>query len=179
MKKLLTTIIVIAAFTSCSNYYKAVTSPEPANTTNINKLKLQERYFILRNGSDAYAMTNISFSGDQQNMTCTLGNLSVEHKLHLTSGRNGQMKYRKANTTGEDETAVLKEVHFYITPDASVVPGPYTLALNKVTKAEVIEEDKKKTKRSHMVGATVGITVAAVAVAAIVVGVAAASFSIF
>jgi len=50
MKKLLIAIIVLGSFSSCSNYYKAVLAPQPANADSIADLKMKEKYFILRNG---------------------------------------------------------------------------------------------------------------------------------
>ncbi len=68
MKKLLIAIIVIGSFASCSNYYKVLLAPQPANAISITDLKKNNRYFILRNGNEAFAMNNVSISTDQKNL---------------------------------------------------------------------------------------------------------------
>jgi hypothetical protein len=158
MKKLFFPLLALIVFSSCSNYYKAITTSEPANAANIADLKAKNRYFILRDGSQAFSMANISFSDDRKTLQCDLAILPSEHKLHLTNGRDGKMKYRKPTNTEEDETAVLNEVHIYITPDEHIANGPYTLGLNKVLKTEVIEKDKIKTRKSHAVGIIIAIS---------------------
>ena len=178
MKKLLIAIIVLGSFSSCSNYYKAVLVPQPANADSIGNLKKTNRYFILRNGSEAFVMTNISISTDNKNLQCNLETLPFEHRLHLTNGRNGKMKYNKKNNiTDENETAVLNEVHIYLTPDGNIAPGPYTLALDKVKKTEIIEKDKIKTKHSYAMGTAVGISTAVVGIGVIVALMAASGVS--
>ncbi len=101
--------------------------------------------------------------------------MPFEHRLHLANGRDGKMKYRKPTNTEEDETAVLNEVHIYIASEGNIVTGPYTLALDKVKKTEIIEKDKQKTKKNHALGT--GITISAsVLVAAGAIAIAVATY---
>ena len=94
---------------------------------------MNKRYFILRDDSKAFAITNITFSSDQKIMQCRLDSLPYEHMLHLTNGRNGKMKYKKSiNAPDEDETAVLNEVHLYINSDTGIAAGPYTIAFDQI-----------------------------------------------
>jgi hypothetical protein len=154
-------VIMQILFSRCHNYYKTT----PAKTSSIDSLKAKSRYFVLRNGTTAFAMSNIVLSNDKKSLTCTLENLPADHQLHLTKGRKGKMKYKKNEP---DNFPVLNEVHFYIQPDNSAAIGEYTLSLNKVEKIEIIEKDKARTTGSYIVGA-VGYTLGAVAVAAIIV----------
>lgn len=139
-------------FTSCHNFYKA-TNPVAATVadkvTVIDSLKLQNRYFVLRSGSQAYAMTNVSLSSDQQMLHATLDILPESHQFHLVNGRRGKMQYKKSEPK---DLMVLNEVHFFIPPDSTVVPGKYVLNLNKVQKLEIIEKDKKRTSNSYVIG---------------------------
>jgi hypothetical protein len=171
MKKLLIAIIVLGSFASCSNYYKAVLAPQPANADSITNLKMKEKYFILRNGSEAFAMKNISISADRKNLQCSLETLPHEHMVHLNKGEKSKMEYNKPGNTG-DESAVLNEVHLYISPDSNIVAGPYILALDKVKKTEIIETDKIKTKRSHTIGTAVGVSSVVIVVVGIIAGIA-------
>lgn len=168
MKKLFSAFVALCLFASCSNYYKAVLAPQPVNTTSITDLQKENRFFILRNGKEAYAMKNISTRAGQDNIQCDLETLPLEHRLHLTNGRYGKMKYRKPTNTDEDETAVLNEVHIYITPGSKTEARNYTLAFDNIQKAEIIEKDKIKTRKSHALGTVITIVPSAIFVGLII-----------
>lgn len=168
MKKLLILIAATYTFSSCSNYYKAITTSAPVAAARIDELSNDNRYFILREGSQAFAMKDITFSADRNSLKCTLEDVPDEHKLHLTKGNYGNMKYKEATVSAQDnETMVLYEAHLYIAPGVTATPGPFTLALDKVQKLEVLEKDKEKTRRSHTKGAIIGIGASVLVVAGI------------
>lgn len=161
MKQLLISILCCTTLSACLNFYKAVTvkpSPEQTLMHKIDSLKLQQRYFILRNGYDAYCIKNIQLSADKQTFTCRLDTLSDRHMLHLNNGLKGLQRYKKHS---EDE-AVLNEVHLFIQPDSTVTVGSFAFAPRQVQKIEVIQKDKKRTTNSYVVGA-VGFTIASAA----------------
>ncbi|MGG9964341.1 hypothetical protein [Ferruginibacter sp. SUN106] len=164
---LLAALISIGLFAACHNYYKAV--PTPATNSNekaatVDSLKLQSRYFVLRNGSLSYLMNNIVISEDKKSLTCNLQTLPENHQLHLVKGRRGKMQYNKSNT---NDLTVLNEVHFYIASNEATATGNYTLQLDKVEKIEVIEKDKKRTTSSYVIGA-LGYTAGGLAIAFII-----------
>lgn len=155
-------------FISCHNFYKATKTPAATaseKATVIDSLHLQNRYFVLRSGSQAYAMTNVSLSSDQQMLNATLDVLPENHQFHLVKGRKGKMQYKKSDAS---ELMVLSEVHFFIPPDTSVALGKYVLDLNKVQKLEIIEKDKKRTTNSYVIG-TIGYTVGVFVLVSIIV----------
>ncbi len=157
----LAVIMLQVLFSQCHNFYKAV----PAQTSAVDSLKAKGRYFVLRNGNSAYAMTNVTLSADKKTLTCNLEALPADHQLHLIKGRRGKMQYKRNEP---DNFSVLNEVHFYIQHDNSAATGEYTLALNKVEKIEIIEKDKGRTTGSYIIGA-VGYTFAGLTVAAIII----------
>ncbi len=159
------TVVFLAA---CHNYYKATQKPTgngSQKSSTIDSLKLQNRYFILRNGSQSYYMSNIVLSEDKKTLTSSLEMLPANHQFHLVKGRKGKMQYQKNNP---ENLTVLNEVHFYIESDNTAAVGPYTLQLDKVEKIEVIEKDKKRTTSSYVIG-TLGYTVGALVVVAIII----------
>ncbi len=173
---LLSAFCTIMSFAACHTYYKAINLPAANNngkTAAIDSLNLQARYFILRNGSQAYYMENISFSADQKTLYCILDTLSPDHKLHLTNGRKGKMQYQKSTIT---DLNVLNEVHFYITPDTVPKFGKYTLDFNKVQKIEVIEKDKKRTTGSYVLGGLI-ITPVIILITAAMAGISSTLFT--
>ena len=179
MKKLLIPVMILIGFSSCSNYYKAITASEPTKATSFNDFQDTRKYFILRTGSEAFTMKNISISNDRKNVQCTLEELPIEHQLYVKNGTAGKMKYHTKNYEVEDETAVLNEVHIYITPGSKTETGAYTLAFENIQKAEIIEKDKVKTKKSFVMGTAIGVSSAVVFVGAVVALIAASSsFSI-
>ncbi|MEY2917945.1 MAG: hypothetical protein RIS73_1659 [Bacteroidota bacterium] len=165
MKHILTVIIAATTFTSCGSYYKVITTNNPVTTAAIADLNTKNKYFILRNGNQAFAMTNISFTDSLQILQCNLQTLPDEHKLHLTKGVNGKMRYQKTRLADEDksiadgnETGLLNEVHIYTTIKSNTATGSLALPVSDMQKFEVIEKDKQKTKRSKALGT--GIVVA-------------------
>lgn len=155
-KSFLVVVSLLMLLTACHNYYMAVAQPKEA--AGIDSLRHQNRYFVLRSGSEAFYMKNLSLSADRKTLEATLDTLSPEHRLHLVRGRKGNMIYHKNKF---EDIAVLSEVHLYTPPDTTaVVDGRYTLALDQVQKVEVIERDKKRTTSSYVIGA-IGYTVGA------------------
>ena len=125
-KNLFTGFFIMVALSCCHNFYKATT----ANTTSIlqtsesiNRLKQQNRFFILRNGNRSYYMKALSLSDDQRTLNATLDTLPSNHLLYLTHGRKGKMLFKK---NGLDE-GVLTEVHLFISKDTNLLPGNYSL----------------------------------------------------
>ena len=163
-KNVVTAFFIITTLSYCHNFYKATTiNPSGGSQTSkdLNQLKQQNRYFILRSGKKAYYMNNLSLSADQTTVTATLDSLPAPHKLHLKNGIKGKQRYIRL------QKDILNEVHIYIPAD-SIQRGTYTLRLNKVQKIEVIEKDKGRTTTSYVVGA-IGYTVGAFAVVAIII----------
>lgn len=153
-------------FTSCCNYYKAISRPYKNNSdkaATIDSLRNTNRYFILRQELTAYHMSNPVLSKDRRTMDCTLEALSSFNKLHLTNGWHGKMRYKKNNP---EDLSVLNEVHVYIGPD-SVALGKYTLELEKVQRIELIEKNKRRTTNSYVLGGIV-ITGGILAIALII-----------
>lgn len=151
-----------------NNYYKT-TLAKPKNSDEkravIDSLKAADRYFILRSGSEAYAMNKIILSADQKSLTCVLDTLDFDHELHLVKGKHGKMQYNKK---ASKDVGVLNEVHFYIPPGKAASLGEYMLALDHIQKIEIIEKDKDRTTNSYVIG-TIGYTLGAIGIAAIIV----------
>ena len=173
MKKLLIAITVFSTFCSCSNYYKAIITRGPLTADSIEQLRMQHKYFILRNGPVSLAMTNIALTTDRKNIQCTLDTLPDEHILYLTKGLNGNMKYRKTDPDNGNEAAVLNEVHLYTNPNINTPTGPYTMPLSNIQKAALLEKDKIRTRRNH----TVAIIATVAGTAILIYGIAAISFA--
>lgn len=170
MKKIIPFAMIILTMSSCNKYYKtslANTGGNPSKT--IETLKNDGRYFIFRNGSQAFAMDSVSINNKEQTMQCVLNILPDEHRVHLTRGINGKMRYKELNGYEPDVTPVLREVHLYNTPGDDVKPGPFTLSLNRLEKVEIIQKDKKRTASSKTVGVVI-TTVACVSAFALILG---------
>lgn len=163
--RLIVAVILFFSYAACNHYYKAIKTENPNfRGKTVDSLKNQNRYFILRNGSDAYFMRKIVLSEDRKTLSCVLDSLPQNHQLYLTHGRNGNMRYKpKLN-----DDVVLSEVHLFINSSEPVNDGQFILDLNKIQRIEVIEKDKKKTTSSYVIGA-LGYTIGAFAVAAIIV----------
>ena len=132
-------ILVFITLTSCHNFYKASSGTKGSHTVNaVDSLIGKNRYFILRNGSQAYYMKYLILNGDRKTLSCTLDTLAPEHQLHLVNGRRGKMQYKKFNPK---EFNVLNEVHIFIEADSTVAIGEnYSLPLERIRKMEMIEK---------------------------------------
>ncbi len=168
-KKILTWILLIAyvnLLAGCHRYYRAV--PVDAEgvekkEASLKKLNEEKKYFILRQGSQGYALSNVVL--DQTNMTLTAepGPLPPEHKLYLNDpGRNKFIYNRK-----QKQEVVLREVHIFTRDTSGIVAGQTdTFSLSDVTRIDVIEFDQKRTTNSYTVGA-IAITLGAALVIAL------------
>ncbi|MDN3659315.1 hypothetical protein QWZ08_26960 [Ferruginibacter paludis] len=146
--------------TSCQNYYKAIQVHlvPPANKSSvIDSLRLSEKYFILRSGSDAFSMVNPVLNADRKTMVCILDSVPFYHQLQLVKGADRSKKYKKSDPLN---SMVLNEVHFFTPQDNAAAFGVYTLRLDRIQKIEIIENDKNRTTGSHILGGvlfTIGI----------------------
>jgi hypothetical protein len=151
---------LIFLLTSCQNYYKAIQvhlAPPDNKSSVIDSLRLFEKYFILRSGSDAFSMVKPVLNADRKTMACTLDSVPFYHQLQLVNGAGRSKKYRKSDPLN---SMVLNEVHFFIPQDNAAVFGAYTLHLDQIQKIEIIEKDKNRTTGSHILGGvlfTIGI----------------------
>ncbi len=145
-----TAICIILFLTSCNTYYKAVQTSVD-NTAQkalvIDSLKLQNRYFILLKGSQAFCMKDISLDAKQQTLKCILDTIPPYHQLYLSNKNTGKFNYYKADPLS---STVLSETLIYIRSDTTAVLGQYSLQLNNIQKIEIIEKDKKRTTKSSV-----------------------------
>lgn len=158
MKKILSLITLTMLLFSCSNYYKAVTLKEELKPDKLEEFNMKNKYYILRNGTQAMAMKNISLTADGKSLQCILEELPPEHQLHLTKGRRGQMIYRPQSEY-KNEEIILEEVHFYLPVKNAIPTGSYSFNISELTKIEVLEKDKEKTKRSYTIGILAGTAI--------------------
>ena len=141
--------LTIIAFASCSRYYKAIKSTASSET--VDNLQNQNRYFILRSGSEAYYMTKIAFSDDRQTLQCELDILPQIHTLYLSHGGNGKMRY----IASQHDDVVLSEVHVFMKSSDSIHTGPFSMNMNQIQKMDIIEKDKKRTTNSYILGGVI------------------------
>lgn len=164
MKKILIPVLVLIAFSSCSNYYKAITAAEPTNAASYSNFTDSMKYFILHNGSESFSMKNISVSSDRKTIQCTLDVVPYEHKLYINAGPHSKRKYKTKSASDDDESGVLNEVHIYLPPGSKAETGPYTLPLEKIHRAEILEKDLVKTKKSHTAGTIIGVSITVIGI---------------
>ena len=156
-----TAVCFILLLISCKTYYKAVQTPVD-NTAQkalvIDSLKLQNRYLILRKGSQAFSIKDISLDADQKTLECILDTIPPYHQLYLSNKNTGRLNYYKTDPLS---STVLSEAHIYIRSDTAAILGHYRLQLNNIQKIEIIENDKKRSTKSSVISwASLAISVA-------------------
>lgn len=153
-KKLLMSFSILIMLTiiySCTNFYmvtksKAVTDTEKASQ--IENLKNENRYFILRSGGAGFWMKHIIIDSSKMLAQCVLDSVSNLHQFYINRG-NSRTSYKPRD---KYEEGIVTEVHFYIDDDTSANYGNYTLHLDKIKKIEIIQKNKKKTTMSYVLG---------------------------
>jgi len=164
--QLLPVLLIMLAHSSCHNYYKAnLVEPGEKTSASVDSLRMQNRFFVLRTGGQAFFLKNMSLSSDRKTLTATLDDLPPEHRLHLVNGRGGKMRYKISNA---NDAGVLSEVHLYVPTFTASAGEVVNLSLDQVQKIEVIEKDKKRTTNSYVIGA-IGYTLGAFVVASIII----------
>jgi|GEM_PF-4589316 len=162
MKNLCIILLATVIFSSCSNFYKAVTTIGHSNAADLEELKRQQKYFILRDNSMAYGMTNISVNPDGKSVQCDLVSLPDQHLTHASKAVADKPKYDKVYAD-----YIFNEVHIYTNPDSSRAPGHYTLPFSDVLKTEVLQKDTVRTRRNHIRSVLLGVGGTVVVVGAI------------
>ena len=98
MKKYISFALFIFVMSSCNKYYKVTTAGTGKNAAQtIEQLKNNGRYFVLRSGSQAFAMDSLTIDNKEQTLQCVLNILPEEHLVHLTKGTKGKMRYTELN----------------------------------------------------------------------------------
>jgi len=163
MKKLIIILLAAVTFSSCSNFYKAITTNGHPTAASLEELKRQQKYFILRDSSMAYGMTNISVSADGKSVQSDLVSLPDQHLAHVSKAKVDKPKYDKLYAD-----YLFNEVHIYSIPDSNRAPGHYTLPFSDILKTEVLQKDTIRTRRNHVRAAVLGVvgTVAVLGAAA-------------
>lgn len=149
---------------SC-RYYKPVLAKtgNTRETENVITSNSPEKYFILRQGANSYALKNIQVDKVKLTLNGTLSVVDSNHFLYLKSSSK---KYKYKNEAREN---ILNEVHIYV-KNTTLIDATKTLELplDQVEKIEVIEHDKGRTTTSYILGG-IGIGLGAVIVAGVIV----------
>jgi hypothetical protein len=160
MKKIICLFSISLFLLSCNSYYKVLTVQNPAGTACKQAIDMKNRYFIFHSDSAVYAMADISLTNNNTELKYRLAELPAAHTLHLNNSKTKKFKYSTGK--GEyDESTVLNEIHIYA-DGANAASGTNGIAVAKLTKLEILEKDKAKTRKKRAVAwgiSTAGIIV--------------------
>jgi len=153
-------------------YYKPIAVDAYNNETkgsSLKELNTKGKYFILRKGGYAYALSNVSIDDTKMTLTAKPETVPPEHEVYVSAKKN-----RYPYSKGKGEGIVMTEVHIYQSDTSGVdTTSLYTFPLSDVKKIEVIEYDKKKSKSRT----TEAIVFSVLSAALVVAIIAAASYS--
>jgi len=178
---LITAVTALTLMSSCSHYYKAVSvraNSSMQKAAAIDSLQKANRTLILRNGNGSFLINTAIINEKKNSIEFVLDSLPEKHRLHLTKGRKGKMKYyNKPNEISEaGDKPVLTEAHIYTDTIANIITGKQDISINSIRRIEVIDKDSKRTTNSYVLGSV--ITVAAIAVIGAVIFAATFDFSL-
>jgi hypothetical protein len=156
-------VLLLTVQESCyRKFYKVANNSDSANIGNTLQSP-QNRYLILRSGSNAFHMENVVLNSDNKSLTCTLGRLPEEHSLYLASDKKKGIPFKPSK-----QSAVLNEVHIYTLENNRFhYDSIYTLGFNEISKIEILEKDKGRTTTSTIIS-TAGIAITVGAIVAII-----------
>ena len=151
MKKIITLFSISLLLLSCNSYYKVLTVQNPSGTDCKQTLDMNNRYFIFHADSTVFAMQDISLTNNNTELKYRLAELPAEHMLHLNNSKTKKFKYSTGK--GEyDRSAVINEIHIYAGSNAVAATGINEMAVAGLTKIEILEKDKTKTRRKRAIG---------------------------
>jgi hypothetical protein len=155
-------LFVFAGINGCFRYYKPTSvsvETEEEKLSAFNSAEISKRYLILRSGDRAYHIANFAVSAGKQALDLVLDTVDMFHQEYISS--NNKPKKFKYLKNDPISSSVLHEAHLYIQPADNLSKGNFQLALNKITKLELIQFDRQKGDRKKAVTilAMTGITV--------------------
>ena len=169
-KKIFAFVLIIACFNlflGCRRYYMPVKLNSPTVEKKENSLKLlsqEDRYFILRKGSQSYTMSNLLLDKTNMTLTADLSRVPPDHRLYIQAKNSRYQFYSKK----KKQESVLKEVHLYTNDTASLDTSTrYTLSLATIEEIHVLQFDQGRTNRSYVWGG-IGIALGALVVISVI-----------
>ena len=105
-------------------------------------------------------MQNLTMNTDNKTLACKLAMVDLSHTKYLVVDKKKGLPYHPAN----GDSLIMDEVHIYIPSDESLqYETYYVLDVNKISKIETLEKDKKRTSLSTVLSTT-GIVLTLVAI---------------
>ncbi|MBC6365848.1 hypothetical protein [Algoriphagus sp. AK58] len=145
------------------NYYKPVTtSPKYSSSDKTKEIaSLSQKTFIIRSNRGDFLLQNPVVLLDQEALTGTLQLVPEENQLYI---KDDSKKY----AFSESNPAVLQELHVYTSLDSTAKIGAnVSIPVSGISKMELIQKDKSKSSTNSIILAS-GVTLGALAVAAII-----------
>jgi hypothetical protein len=169
IKKVIGLPVIVILFVSCFQHFYKVKQAHVGDANQkasvIDSLNNQNRYFILRSGSQSFYMRNISLSADRTTVQCVLDSLSFDHMRYVTVGNKSDKRYKPKDQT---QAGVLSEVHLYITPDPAISTGHYVLHFDSLKKIEIIQKDNGRTVANYVIS-TIGVAAGTLLFAGVII----------
>ena len=158
--------LLIIVLSGCNRYYTPVRStqsiPEQIKTS-----LAKGRYFILRDSASSYGMDRVELNDNKGLVSFELVTLPKVHTRYTMASapRNYFFKY------DQPDSVVLREVHLFTKQRFPAEMNTRSdIPLSAIDKVEVIEFDRKKTRKQNLLvglGVTAGIaTIVAIIVSA-------------
>lgn len=141
MKRILLLLLIVPAFSSCFQHYYKANSRTQTDAAQIEKLKTENKYFIVHYNDKITGTQNISLSENTLQFEATA--LPKEHSYYTSASPD------KSNVIRiKHKAATLKEVHLYTNTAFPVNQDRVQLPLAVINRIDVYEFDEKATKRS-------------------------------
>ena len=175
-RKLPGILLLILVLAACQRFFMPVKST--ANTPSEKGAYISgnqmDKYFILRQGSSAYAMKQIVVDKEKNTLTCVLETVPPQHRLYLNS-RSAKYVYNYekddeyGNVNTKVKAPVLREVHIYVKNEVpALLNQQVTIQLDQIDMIEILEHDSSRTTSSYVLGG-IGIGVGAIVLAGVII----------
>ena len=163
-------LVLSLLFTAACNYYKPIpTSPSLSSDAKSKEIASQsQRTFIVRSNQGNFLLKNVNVRLDKEDIIGILESIPEEHQTYI---KDEKLTYSYDSKT----KPVLQELHIYAPLDPTAKIGStVTIPISSIARMEIIERDKKRSTTNSIILAT-GVTLGALALAAIVTSASAAN----
>jgi hypothetical protein len=131
----LTLVVLSGFFAGCYRQYYNVNHVNSLDKEAVEKYETAGRYFILRDGLDAYKMENLKISDNS--LTCNLLLLPYHRYMFLNNTTNGPGIIKST-----EQEYIFNEVHIHVNNPLHAA-GLVTIPLDNLTKVEIFIPDKE------------------------------------
>jgi hypothetical protein len=142
MKRIILLLLIVPLFSSCFQHYYKTNSRTSADATQVEKLKAENKYFIIHYNDKITGTQNVNLT--QGSMEFSAVTLPKEHSYYISASPD------KPNVVRiKHKATTLKEVHLYTNTSFPANENNISLPFASINRMDIYEFDQKATDRNR------------------------------